>query len=343
MASQETSSTTAPSSSYRRTTRRIALLFVATVAVLIAAGAALIWNRYRQDMAVARTRVSTGSQVVNTPCGPIEYAVAGEGIPVLGIHGAGGGFDQGLDFFRPLIGRGFKVIAPSRFGYLRTPMPADASPMAQADAHACLLDALGLQKVAVAGGSAGAPSAMQFCLRHADRCSAMVLIVPLAWREGRPTATGKPSAIAGFLINAILRSDFSFWAMTRFARGFTTKTIIATPPEDVRHASADEQARVALILDHIEPISLRAQGLRNDAAIAQSLTRYDLERFNTPALLISVEDDLFDTYRSARYTAEHVRGARFVGYPTGGHVWAGHQQEIFAEIDRFLKDVDTTK
>ena len=34
--------------------------------------------------------------------------------------------------------------APSRFGYLRTPLPSDASPAAQADAHSCLLDALGL-------------------------------------------------------------------------------------------------------------------------------------------------------------------------------------------------------
>ena len=47
------------------------------------------------------------------------------------------------------------MIAMSRFGYLRTPMPADASPEAQADAHVCLLDALGIGKTAAMGGSAG--------------------------------------------------------------------------------------------------------------------------------------------------------------------------------------------
>jgi membrane protease YdiL (CAAX protease family) len=41
--------------------------------------------------------------------------------------------------------------------YLGTPMPADASAAAQADAHVCLLDALGIAKAAVMGGSAGAP------------------------------------------------------------------------------------------------------------------------------------------------------------------------------------------
>ena len=42
------------------------------------------------------------------------------------VHGAGGGFDQGLelgDFARA----GFRVIAVSRFGYLGTPLPADAA------------------------------------------------------------------------------------------------------------------------------------------------------------------------------------------------------------------------
>ena len=323
--------------SYREGTRRIRLLFLATLLLLLIAATVLISAEYRRDIAAARARVSTGSQVANTACGPIEYAVAGEGIPILGIHGAGGGFDQGLDFFRPLTDRGFKVIAPSRFGYLRTPLPADASPMAQADAHACLLDALGVKKIAVAGGSAGAPSAMQFCLRHADRCSAMVLIVPLAWREGAPSATQKPSAAADFLINTILHSDFSFWAMTRFARDFTTKTIIATPPNDVTSAGAQEQARVAQILKHIEPISPRAQGLQNDARIAQSITRYDLERYYVPTLIISVDNDLFQTYPSARYTADHIPGARFVGYHGGGHVWAGHQDELFREVEQFLK------
>jgi len=50
-----------------------------------------------------------------------------------------------------------RVIAMSRFGYLRTPRPADASPEAQADAHICLLDALGITKAVVMGVSAGGP------------------------------------------------------------------------------------------------------------------------------------------------------------------------------------------
>ena len=85
---------------------------------------------YRGDIVAAEARAASGGRVVDTPCGPIEYALAGKGAPVLLVHGAGGGFDQGLEFGRPLAERGFTVIAVTRFGYLRTPMPADAAPTA---------------------------------------------------------------------------------------------------------------------------------------------------------------------------------------------------------------------
>ena len=77
--------------------------------------------------------------------------------------------------------------------------------------------------------------------------------------------------------------------------------------------------------------------MRNDAAVVSSLERYELERIAVPTLVMSVADDLFGTFDSARYTAEHIPHARLVGYPNGGHVWLGHQKEVLAEIAAFLK------
>ena len=99
------------------------------------------------------------------------------------VHGSGGGYDQGMAFAGALADYGIRVIAMSRFGYLRTPMPADASEAAQADAHVCLLDVLGIRQAAVLGGSAGALSALQMAIRHPDRVRALVLLVPLAYRR----------------------------------------------------------------------------------------------------------------------------------------------------------------
>jgi pimeloyl-ACP methyl ester carboxylesterase len=66
------------------------------------------------------------------------------------------------------------------------------------------------------------------------------------------------------------------------------------------------------------------------------LPRYDLERIRVPTLLISVADDLYGTIPNARYTAEHIPGARLVGLPTGGHLLLGHGKEVSAELVGFL-------
>jgi 2-hydroxy-6-oxonona-2,4-dienedioate hydrolase len=318
-----------------KTSRWIALGVVSALAVAVA----WIALAYRSALSAARQRVSTGSSVAQTKCGPIEYALRGEGPPLLIVHGAGGGFDQGLLLGTPLPG--FQVIAMSRFGYLRTPLPPDASAEAQADAHACLLDALHVDRVAVLGVSAGAPSTLQFCLRHAERCAAMVLLVPMTWGERPANASAPaPSRTQQFVIRHTLNSDFVFWATTRLFRDTLIESILATPLTDVKAASADD--RMSSMLDSIQPISRREKGLRNEGAVAQSLRRYELEKIAAPSLIASVEDDLFLTYANARYTAEHIPGAQFVGFARGGHLWVGHDAELAAAVTKFLVGTRTT-
>jgi pimeloyl-ACP methyl ester carboxylesterase len=316
------------------------------VGILILALAAFTYASYRRDLEHARLRVSSGSHLVSTARGLIEYTDVGKGPPVLVIHGAGGGFDQGMEIAQPLIERGFRVISVSRFGYLRTPLAADASPPAQADSHAALLDVLKLDRVAVIGASAGGPSAMQLCLRHPEKCSALVLLFPLAYapapaRQNHSSAgvrlAGQPSRLYTFVIKTTLHSDFLFWAATKLARNVLIKTVLGTPVEDYVSASAQEQARALRVMRHILPISRREKGIWNDAMIGSSLPRYDLENMRVPTLLIAAEDDLYGTFPGARYSSEHIPGARFVGYKTGGHLLLGHWIETITGISEFLE------
>jgi len=313
------------------------------VLFLILSGlSALVFFAYRSDIRRARERVSSGSRILQTPCGPIEYATAGDGPPVLVVHGAGGGFDQGIDSSEPLWQGGFRVIAMSRFGYLRTPVPADASAAAQADAHACLLDALGIARAPLIGASAGAPSSMQFALRHPERISALVLLVPAAYpfhieQKQRDTAPETVSAETRFLFDTALKSDFLFWLAPRLARKTVTRAILGTSPSVLDHASAAERARVERLLADILPVSQRRLGLLNDASVVSSLPRYDLERITAPTLIVGVADDLYGTYNGARYSAEHILNARLISYPEGGHLWVGHQAEVMKQIAAFLR------
>ena len=320
------------------TLRTTSALAVAGAAVMILAlVASSIWWRFDGDLERARERSAQRSALIETRCGPIEVQQSGAGVPLLVVHGSGGGHDQGMAFAGTLAQRGIRVIAMSRFGYLRTPMPADASAAAQADAHVCLLDALGLHRAAVMGGSAGAPSALQMAIRHPDRVSALILLVPLTYKP--PTQADSAAPIPAWVeatMTRLIGSDFLFWAALHVARDEVIKTVLATPPELLATASPREQARVNAMLDNILPVSARAEGLRSDTAVGKHLTSAPLESIRAPTLVVSARDDRYGTFAGAAYTASRIAGAKFIGFDTGGHTWVGHDDEVMSEIVTLL-------
>lgn len=308
------------------------LLSLAGVAAL---ATALVAADFRADLRAAEQRVTGRSMVVPTSHGRVEYAVAGSGTPLLMIHGTGGGFDQGLLFTEGLLPHGFRVIAPSRFGYLRSDFPDDPSSERQADALAELLDRLGIDRIAVAGGSAGALSAAQFALRHPDRCSALILVVPAANVRGRDPV--RMSAAQEQAVKAFTTSNFLFWAASRLARDQMIATLLATDPELVRTAVPGERQRAARILDGILPVERRSRGMFNDARLAGSPARMDFSRIRVPTLVVSAEDDRFDTATTARDIAGAVPGSRLLVFPDGGHIWIGHDDRLWREVAAFLR------
>ena len=309
----------------------------AAMALALVSAALLVKFRFDSDINRARAQAAQGSVLLTTRCGPIEYQEAGIGVPLLAVHGSGGGHDQGMAFAGALASHGIRVIAMSRFGYLRTPMPTDASAAAQADAHVCLLDALGIPKAAVMGGSAGAPSALQMAIRHPDRVSALVMLVPLTYKP--PTQADSAPPLPPWVENTMIRfisSDFLFWLALHVARDQVIKVVLATPPELLRHASPQERARIDAMLNNILPVSLRADGLRSDTAVGKHLSSSPLESIRLPTLVISARDDRYGTFASAQYTAGRIAGAKFIGFDEGGHTWVGHDDEVRAAIIELL-------
>ena len=299
-----------------------------------ALGAAYVGARFAATLAAARRRVAAGSEVIRTAFGDLEYAIEGEGPRLLMIHGTGGGFDQGLALSEGIIRRGHQVIAPSRFGYLRSDYPSDPSSERQADAFAELLDHLRIDRIAVGGGSAGALSAAQFALRHPDRCSALILLVPAANVTGRDPVQMSP--LQDFVVRRLAASDFLFWTALRTVPNQMVATLLATDPEQIALAGPEERRRALRILEEIMPISSRSKGMLNDARLAGHPARMDFSRIVVPTLVISVEDDRFGTANTARKIASVVPNVRLTIYPSGGHIWVGHEGDVADEITAFL-------
>jgi pimeloyl-ACP methyl ester carboxylesterase len=286
------------------------------------------FSRYKYEMQAARERVLTGSQIIQTNSGPIECATAGDGPPVLVSHGAGGGWDQGLLTARMYLNDEFQAISPSRFGYLRTPYPADASPAAQAEAYADLLDALGISRGAILASSGGGPSALQFALRHSDRCSALVMVAAVS-----QAVPPRPKTIE-IGNKVVFRSDFINWLITTY---FESKvlSILGAPPELQVRLSPAEKEPLAEILRTMHPVSLRSAGMFHDAMPR----RFDfpLERITAPTLVVHAVDDKVVPFAQGQYTAEKIPGARLLALPDGGHLKIGHHAEMRPEIVAFLK------
>ena len=296
------------------------------------AGGAWAAGAFRARIATTETRLAFCSHLVETRSGPMEYAVAGRGPPLMMIHGTGGGFDQGLLFAHRLRGR-FQVVAPSRFGYLRSAFPEDASPAAQADALADLLDHLGIARLTVAGGSAGASTAAEFALRHPDRCTHLVLLVPAANLTARdPVAFGALQRVA---VDAVLGSDIAFWALSSLAPRQMIRTLLATDPALLDRVDPAERARAETILAQLLPISRKTEGLRNDGHWAGTPSPTAWGEIAVPTLILSCEDDLFGTAATARLMADRIAGTRLKIWPEGGHIWLGHDADVARKIDAF--------
>ena len=318
--------------------RRV-VLGAGVAAVGLAAAGGTTALAYSSGMAQARALVAPElSKVIPSRFGDLEYAESGTGTPFLMVHGSGGGFDQGLFFARRFSEAGYRVIAPSRFGYLRSAFPSQPSSENQADAFVDLLDALGIDKTAVAGGSAGALSAVAFAIRHPDRCAALLPLVPASYvPRDKPVQSVPPDQMQ--IAMAVLRSDFLFWLAITTMPDLMTEALLATKPALLKAADPAEQARARHILRAILPVSRRADGLLNDMRLAGDPSPMPIETIAAPTLAISYEDDGFGTAATARYVAEHVPGARVHVFPDGGHIGIGHDAETFFLIDGFLKEM----
>jgi pimeloyl-ACP methyl ester carboxylesterase len=297
----------------------------------------LVYARYRRDMRSAQERLeSGGSRVIETDCGPIEYTTFGEGTPVLVVHGIFGGFDQGLVIARGNVGEEFHSIVPSRFGYLRTPLPDDASPAGQADAFVCLADALDIQQAAIMGTSAGGTSAIQFALRHPDRCTALVLFSSSAPGETEAALPPEPLARAAF------KSDFIFWLLTTYFRS-SLNSIMGVPKGF--ELTPEYKADVAEVMETILPVNPRSEGAVFDMFVSNAdiNTGYPLEEIAAPVLIVSAVDDPLTLYVNAQAMAERIPGARLVTIESGGHMLQGQEERVRSEIGAFLAEFSSGK
>jgi len=287
------------------------------------------YQRYTNELMAARIRVMSGSQIIETTSGPVEYALTGKGPPVLVVHGAGGGYDQSL-LTAQIGGNDYLTIAMSRSGYLGTPIAEDSSPAAQADAYAALLDALEIPEAAIIGISAGGPSSLQFAIRHPERCSALLMVSAVSHRN--PIEIDMHSCALRWLLG----NEFRGWLLSTLMRPVLLSMFGVTPKVCARLSPA-QKSWVRRFMATLQPLSSKYLGMLNDFEQIKTMDPYPLEKITAPTLVVHAADDRMVPVDHGHLVANGIRGSRFVELSSGGHMMIEHFQIIGAEIRFFIQ------
>jgi len=277
-------------------------LAVATVIVLYAK----FWF-WRADIVRGLTAHSV---VIQTARGPVEYATIGNGYPALFFHGTPGGYDQIYAATKLAIERGqpqqLRVIAPSRPGYLRTPLSVGETPQEQADAFEALLGKLQIDKVVVFGGSGGGPAALRFVLQYPQRCAALVLESAITMRLEEPPRQSGAAAWLG----SIFQTEFGRWL---FGDLFLDRLQRINP--------ADSKVRPLgeIVLRSTYPFAARDAGRINDGKQFSQLSRWPLAQIECPTLIVHGTADTAVPFAHAQFAHEQIAGSRLEAFEGGDH------------------------
>lgn len=286
---------------------------------------------FRNDMQVARARLAAfPRRTFETSMGVVEYADVGAGTPVLLSHGILGGCDVGPGMAQTYLGDSFRVVAPSRFGYLGSSLPADASAARQADAFAELLTALSIERAVVLGFSAGGPSALQFALRHPERTKALVLVssaLPGDHYKRLPPA---------WLARRVFGSERLFWLIHHRTKAIARRMFGIPADFD---ATRDQQVALADVAESLFPLKPRVAGATFDLLVSNpSVNECVLEDVAVPTLVVHAVDDTLAPRGTAVDAALRIPGATAVTIERGGHLLLGAEGLVRARIAAFLAD-----
>lgn len=305
---------------------------VSWLVVVTAVASIAVWAIHSRDMRRAYERIGGKSEIVSSPYGDIEYSQGGIGPPILVIHGSGGGFDQGELLASAVLDEGAHWIAPSRFGYLRSTFHESATFDDQAHAFACLLDHLGVERVAVVALSHGGPAALLFAVLHPDRVSSLTLIS--AGVASSNDAAQSRANQQGDALTAIFERDFRYWVMTTALRGWFLR-LMGVSPAVIARLTPEQRSLADRIINSMNPVSQRAAGVRFDNQAA--LPNQRISAVRAPTLILHARDDTLQLFRNAEFAAAAIPGSRLVSFEQGGHlVLAVEQARIRALVAEHL-------
>ena len=274
--------------------------------------------------------LKSGSRVIDTEMGQIEYVLKGERSPImLYVHSSPGGYDSA-----PAAGSNFRVLAPSRPGYLSTSIEVGRTPKEQARSYAVLLDALEVREpVLVMAISGGGPSGIAFSAMYPEKTAGLLAIEAVS--QSKSAEGGLP---------AFMQNDFAIWAVfgaiQRFQGPAGMVSMVVPDPANQKLILNDSEKVDAFIplIWSLWPVSLRNIGWQNDIQQFEHLS-LPAEEIHVPTLIIHGTDDVNVPIVQSEDLAGRIAGAQLYVVEGADHMMPlTHREEVEKVIDDFLQN-----
>ena len=299
---------------------KIIILFIGTIVISF-----FSYYFYFQNSFI--NNLTNNSKLIETNLGPIEYTLVGKNGPVLlFIHGTPGGYDQTAN-----SNDTFRILTPSRPGYLRTPITVGKTPFEQAEAFKELIDELHIDKVVVMGVSGGGPSSMEFAARYPERTLGLIAFEAVSYSEDY-------SETDADLIEA---SDLGLWIQLSLMSLLGDENLASSMLPNLKNrerllSDSKNIENLKNLIWSIWPLSLRKDGFTNDYEQFTNLS-LPLEEIKVPTLVIHGNEDISVVLNHAEETVRRIEDAELYVVDEGDHYMSStHSGEIDPLIEKFV-------
>lgn len=289
-----------------------------TGSILLVLAIYLIVQGIRCSIAVKESKerlAAYGAETVHLSYGNMSYVDTGKGETILSVHGIFGGYDQAYDTCKD-FSSDYRIIAPSRFGYLGSDILGDGTPAEQATAYVELLDKLGIDKVYLLATSAGGSVAIRFALDYPERTKGLILYCSAMPLMAKPERYAEYAGPPAFLCN-----DYAMFLISPLF-----KPIMGMEPSTIYS---------------MLPVRDRKDGVILDASItnpdmARNFEDYPIEDLQVPTLIFHAKDDKLASYTDTEKVISRFPNCTFISFESGGHLLSGHGTEIKKAVSEFI-------
>ncbi|HEX7824145.1 MAG TPA: alpha/beta fold hydrolase [Mycobacterium sp.] len=258
---------------------------------------------------------------------PIFYAEAGQGPPVVMLHGGGPGASGVSNYSRNIdaLAKNFRVIVPDMPGYGRSTKKPDHEDTYRyiGDMIRGLMDELNIDTAHLVGNSLGGASVLRLALDTPDRVGKLVLMGP----AGIGTTRGLPTAGMNSLLNYYGGTGPSREKLTTFIRTYLVYDPNSVPDEliDLRYQASIDPEILA------NPILRRPN--KPQAIWRSDLTRDSgLKDLQTPTLVLWGKDDKVNKPSGGPALLTTMPNAELVMTSQTGHWMQWERADLFNEL-----------